>query len=110
MTDLQNPATAAPSLEQRARQRVALKKGFYIHLLVFVLVNAGLYLMAALSGFDGWPGRRVGLHFFPTGGWFIGLAVHGVVVFLRLQGEGMTQTLVDREIAALQRKEGGNGR
>ena len=36
------PDSLPPTLEQRARRRVALKKGFFIHLLVFVLVNAGL--------------------------------------------------------------------
>ena len=104
-----------PSIEQRARRRVALKKGFFIHALVFVLVNAGLYALWTLKGMagvdgPGWGARHGGMPFFPLWGWGLGLVIHGIVVFLRLQGEGLTQTMVDREIAALQRRENGKGR
>ena len=38
------------SIERRARRRVGLKIGFYVHALVFVLVNLGLYAMNATIG------------------------------------------------------------
>lgn len=109
------PIHTPPSIEQRARRRVALKKGFFIHALVFVLVNAGLYALWALKGMAGidgagWGMRHGGRPFLPLWGWGLGLAIHGIVVYLRLQGEGLTQTMVDREIAALQRREGGGSR
>ena len=100
-----------PTLEQRARRRVALKKGFFIHALVFVLVNGGLYMVSMAAGWGmgadtGWDSRHGGAHFFPLWGWGLGLAIHGTVVLLRLQGEVMTERLVDREIEALKRREG----
>ena len=109
------PDSTPPSLAQRAGRRVALKKGFFIHLLVFVLVNAGLFVLWqgaewGLGDGAGW-GRhhRVG-GFLPLWGWGLGLAIHGIVVLLRLQGEGLTQRMVEREIEALKRREGGNAR
>ncbi len=102
----------APTLEQRARRRVALKKGFFIHATVFVLVNAGLY---GLWLFNSWTGadlgpRHHGMRVFPLWGWGLGLAIHGLVVFFRLQGEGLTQRWVDKEIETLKRQDAGGGR
>ena len=94
------------TLEQRARRRVALKTGFLTHALVFVLVNLGVYLLAHFGGWwepgGRWQGRIVGL---PMWGWGLGLAIHGTVVFLKLQGEGLKQGMIDREIESLKRRE-----
>ena len=105
------PASLPPTREQRARRRVALKKGFFIHLLVFVLVNAGLFMLWqgaewGLGESAGW-GRhhRVG-GFFPLWGWGLGLAIHGAVVLIKLQGQGITERLVAHEIEALKRRDG----
>ena len=38
------------ALHKTARRRVARKLGFLVHLLVFVLVNAGLWLLNAANG------------------------------------------------------------
>ena len=80
-----------PTLEQRARRRVALKTGFYVHATVFALVNGGLFLMSWIGGWgEGWGhGHRHGL-VFPLWGWGLGLTIHGIVVLLRLKG-GITQ-------------------
>jgi hypothetical protein len=105
--------TSPPTIEQRARRRVALKTGFYTHALVFVLVNGGLLLLATLGGWgegagDGWGhAHRHGLAF-PLWGWALGLTIHGIVVFLKLQGEGMRQRMLAQEIATLKRREGGD--
>ena len=104
--------TTAPKtqlIEQRARRRVALKKGWFVHALVFVLVNAGLWLMwqVADMGGDGWHMHRRGFHAFPLWGWGLGLAIHGIVVLFKLQGEDLTERMVEREIAAIKRREGG---
>ena len=98
-----------PTLEQRARRRVALKKGWLVHALVFVLVNAGLWLMWQVAdvGGDGWHMHRRGFHAFPLWGWGLGLAIHGIVVLFKLQGEGLTERMVEREIEAIKRREGG---
>ena len=109
------PDSTPPSLAQRAGRRVALKKGFFIHLLVFVLVNAGLFVLWqgaewGLGDGAGWGRHHRVAGFFPLWGWGLGLAIHGIVVLLRLQGEGLTQRLVEREIEALKRREGGDAR
>eukprot|EP01030_Chromulinospumella_sphaerica_P029494 gene29494-29933_t len=58
-------------LERLARKRAGAKMGWYTHALVFVLVNAGLALLAALHGQQG--------AVFPALGWGLGLAIHGAV-------------------------------
>ena len=61
---------------ERARQRVEALRGFYMHLAVFVVVNAGLFVLDILSSGGTW-------FFWPLFGWGIGLAVHAVSVFAR---------------------------
>lgn len=64
----------------KVKKRVESIKGFYIHALVYVLVNAGLiclYFLAKISdpATPFWP-------LFTMVGWGIGLAIHGVSVFI----------------------------
>jgi hypothetical protein len=109
-TDLNSPSTAQTrnttdgvkngrSIEARARRRVARKMGFYIHALVFVLVNAGLFAINAVTGEPRWAQ-------FPLMGWGVGLAIHGIVTFIALQGDGVHQSMLDREIEYLRRNAG----
>jgi hypothetical protein len=59
----------------RAKARVAALRGFYIHLVVFSLVNGGLVLLNLLI-------TPVYLWFFwPLLGWSIGLGAHALSVF-----------------------------
>jgi hypothetical protein len=98
-----------PTLEQRARRRVALKASFYVHAIVFALVNSGLFLVSWIGGWgEAWGhGHRHGL-VLPLWGWGLGLTIHGIVVLLQLKGEGLTKRMMDREIEALKRREGGD--
>ena len=86
------------TLESRARRRVGRKLGFYIHALVFVLVNLGLYAIHAATGEPRWS-------HFPLMGWGLGLAIHGLVTFIGLQGDGLRQGMLAREIEQLRRNE-----
>jgi fatty acid desaturase len=61
---------------ERARSRLAAVKGFYIHLLVFVLVVAGLVIINALTGGPWWA-----LAVFLA--WGIGVLAHGIAVMGR---------------------------
>jgi hypothetical protein len=62
-------------LERTARRRAAAKLGWYTHATVFVAINLLLVALSAASG-KAWA-------VFPALGWGLGLAIHGVVVFLR---------------------------
>ncbi|MES2939119.1 MAG: 2TM domain-containing protein [Pseudomonadota bacterium] len=82
-------------IERLARRRAGAKMGWYIHATVFLAVNAMLMLLSFASG------RHWAVY--PAFGWGIGLAVHGLVVFLATGGGGLHQRLVERERLALQR-------
>jgi len=60
---------------QRAKKRVKEMRGFYTHLVVYVLVNLLLFLINITTS----PG--VLWFYWPLFGWGIGLAMHAVRVF-----------------------------
>ena len=84
------------SIEARAHRRVRRKLGFLIHALVFVLVNVGLYALNAITGEPRWS--HVALF-----GWGLGLAIHGIVTVIELQGEGVRRGMLAREIEQLRK-------
>ena len=84
------------ALHKTARRRVARKLGFLVHLLVFVLVNAGLWLLNAAHGGDRWS-------VWPLSGWALGLGIHGLVTLLGLMGTDLKQRMIAQEMAHLQR-------
>jgi hypothetical protein len=81
-------------LERTARRRAGAKLGWFIHATVFVLVNLMLAALAASSGRN-WA-------IFPAFGWGLGLAIHGVVVFVLTGGAGLHDRLLQRERDRLQ--------
>lgn len=64
---------------KRAKQRVEAQKSFYVHLLVYVLVNLWLFVLDLIT----MPGEW--WFYWPLIGWGIGLTAHGLAV---LVGEG----------------------
>lgn len=76
-------------LERLARRRAGAKLGWYIHASVYIAVNLMLAVLSAMSDRN-WA-------IFPALGWGIGLAVHGLVVFLVTGGSGLYERLVQRE-------------
>jgi 2TM domain-containing protein len=84
-------------LEARARRRVARKMGFYIHLTVFVLVNAGLFAINSMTGGYRWS-------VWPLWGWGLGLLIHGVLTFMSLQGDGLRDRMVRDEMERLRKR------
>ena len=86
------------SIEARAERRVRRKMGFYIHAFVFVAVNLGLYAINAVTGEPRWS-------HFPLWGWGLGLAIHGLVTVIALQGDGVRRGMLAREIEHLRRSE-----
>lgn len=88
-----NAFDAQNDLERTARRRAAMKMGWFVHAAVYLAVN----LM--LAGFAAASGRHWAVY--PAMGWGLGLAIHGIVVFL-LAGSGLHEQLVARERRRLQ--------
>ena len=84
-------------IEARARRRVRRKMGFYTHALVYVLVNLGLFAISTVSGNGRW-------HVWPMLGWGIALAIHGLVTFIGLHGDGLRERMLAEEIERLRKK------
>jgi hypothetical protein len=92
------PKTDA-ELRQLAKRRVNQKMGFYVHLSVYVLVNLGLAAINLLGGGQRW-------HLWPLAGWGLGLAIHGIVTFASLRGEGVRERMLDNELERLKQRNG----
>jgi hypothetical protein len=85
-----NARTMDPDrIERLARRRAAIRLGWYIHAVVYIVVNLFLAVLSALGG------RHWAVY--PAFGWGIGLAVHGLVVFLLTGGGGLLERLVAQE-------------
>jgi hypothetical protein len=82
-------------IEARAHRRVRKKIGFYIHALVFVLVNLGLYAMHELTDRPRGPAL--------IWGWALGLLIHGIFTFVSLHGEGLRERMLREEIERMRR-------
>lgn len=81
-------------IERQARRRAGMKMGWFIHAGVYVAVNLLLAALAAMSD-RSWA-------IFPAMGWGLGLAIHGIVVFLATGGGGLQERLVASERRKLQ--------
>ena len=95
------PAPLNPEeIEHLARRRAGAKLGWYTHACVYVLVNLALFAMSRYGvGDRPWT-------VFPAVGWGVGLALHGVSVFLLGKGSSFRERLVARERERLQREQG----
>jgi hypothetical protein len=88
-----------PDLMKQAQRRVKLKTGFYIHLLVYTLVNGGLLVANLVGGGPRW-------HLAPLLGWGLGLAIHGLVTVLALRGDDLRERMLDTELKHLRSRDG----
>lgn len=93
-TEMNTTPLTNEEIERRAKRRVDMKMGFYVHALVFVLVNLGLYALGEV-------GHGVRWQVFPLWGWGLGLAIHGVVTFVSLRGEGLRERMMAEEVERL---------
>jgi hypothetical protein len=90
--------TTESALQRQARRRVNQKMGFAIHATVFAVVNLGLAVLA-LAGGRHW-------HLWPLAGWGLGLAIHGIVTFVSLRGDGLRERWLQAEVERLRHKPG----
>lgn len=84
---------------RKARERVEEKKGFYIHLIVYILVNIMLIIIWVVTG-AGFP-----WFIFPLGGWGIGILFHFLGIFVFSQRTGWERRQVEKEVERLKRGE-----
>lgn len=76
-------------IEHLARRRAKAKLGWFIHAAVYAAVNLGLIAVSVASG-KHWA-------IFPLLGWGLGLAIHGIAVWLLQPGGDLLEHLVERE-------------
>jgi len=91
--------TAVSDIEKLARRRASAKMGWYIHALVYVLVNLGLVALSASRGHT-WA-------VYPLMGWGLGLLIHGAVIWFIAPGGSFYDRLLERERRALRSGERG---
>lgn len=94
------PALTPEEIDALARRRAGAKMGWYIHATVYVLVNL-LIFSVSHYGFGHRPWSVM-----PLLGWGLGLALHGIAVFLLGSGSGLRERMVQRERERLQRENG----
>ena len=84
---------------EQAKKRVEEKKGFFIHLTVYIVVNIMLVLIWAFAAGGGFP-----WFIFPLGGWGIGILFHflGVFVF----GRRSDKAAIEKEVEKIKREQG----
>jgi 2TM domain len=88
-------STTPDEIRELARKRLEDRRGFFQHILVYVLVNAALIILWASAAGRGtfWPG-------FVLGFWGIGLVMHAWDVFFK---RPITPADVEREVQRMSR-------
>lgn len=94
---------SADEIDRLARKRASAKLGWFAHAGFYLAVNLALFLGSE----HGFGTRRWSL--FPVVGWGIGLAFHGISVFILGNGSALRERLVEKERARLQREQDRNG-
>jgi hypothetical protein len=95
------PQLTSEEIERIARKRAGAKLGWYVHALVYVVVNAGMFAASAYGL------RQRPWTVYPAMGWGLGLALHGIAVFLLGSGSSLRERMVARERERLQREQQG---
>ena len=85
-------------LEREARRSARAKMGWATHALVYLCVNTALIVLALSQGRSWYLG--------PLLGWGLGLAIHGLAVWLRTGGGGLYERQLQVERERLQANHG----
>lgn len=89
------------AIEQLARRRAGAKLGWYAHAAAFTAVNVVIFGMSRY-GFGNRPWSV-----YPLLGWGLGLALHGISVFMLGTGSGLRERMVQKERERLLRDRDG---
>jgi hypothetical protein len=74
---------------QKAKERVAVLRGFYRHLGVYVIVNLGLFLINMTTS------PETLWFIWPLMGWGIAIALHAVRVFVEAPGSNWEEKKIE---------------
>jgi len=85
-------------LYEAARKRVEEKKGFFIHLVVYICVNILLVIIWAFPAGGGYP-----WFLWPLGGWGIGILFHFLEVFVFSGKTAWEKREIEKEVERLRK-------
>ena len=83
---------------EQAKRRVEARKGFFIHLIVYICVNILLIIIWAFVAGGGFP-----WFIFPLVGWGIGLLFHGLGAFVF--GQKSDRGAIEKEAEKIRREQ-----
>jgi hypothetical protein len=93
-----NTPLSPEEIERIAHRRANAKMGWYMHAAIYVLVNLLLFALSDQGfGHRAWSYK-------PLLGWGVGLALHGIAVFMLGGSNGLRERLVQKERERLQRE------
>ena len=84
---------------EQAKKRVEEKKGFFIHLTLYIIINVLLVIIWAATG-AGFP-----WFVFPLGGWGIGILFHCLGVFVFSRPSNWERRETEKEVERLRKGE-----
>lgn len=87
-------------IDRLARRRAGAKLGWYAHAAVYLIVNLFLFALSEYALGE----RRWSVY--PMLGWGLGLALHGVAVFVLGSGSALREQMIDKERERLRRERG----
>ena len=90
---------------EQAKKRVEVKKGFFIHLTVYVCVNALLIIIWVLTGAPLVTPARIPWFIFPLGGWGIGLLFNFLGVFVFSREGSLEKRAIEKEAEKIKREQ-----
>jgi 2TM domain len=92
---------SSEDIDRLARRRAGAKLGWYSHAGFYVLVNLVVFALSTY-GFGTRPWS-----WFPLLGWGVGVALHGISVFVLGTGSGLRERMVQKERERLLRERDG---
>jgi len=85
-------------IRRRAEERVERRINFFVHLAIYLVVNAGLFV---LWYFVSNHGKGFAWFVIPLGGWGIGIVAHLLSVFVF---DRIRERMIDREMERIKRR------
>jgi hypothetical protein len=97
-----SPELSDQEIYAQAMKRVEEKKGFFVHLLTYVVVNAALVVIWLMTSPGGYP-----WFIWPLFGWGVGLTFHFLGVWVFDRKTDWEQREIEREVARIKRNSSG---